>query len=439
MDSDGEIDELVSLNTNSSQSSSGQLKLPKNYNFIVDSIEKKYSKSTSKPRIEGLVDLNRLEVVKVVKMSGRNTKSKSTRKVASKSLYTARHQRLDHSFMQFLANDSFDCLDEPPRQALLPASSSSRQVARASTDSGFGFNSASCSYDQVSTPQYCPTAYVDMSLAESGVTYAKTFDSKVYDMKYQYNCLLLLKKVISAKGDTACATIKEITRKIVQTLGIKQLPSADSLQVKPFIVFNDESKFNVCFIYDVPGQTFFPGFIANFFDPKYLQLQREIYSLIVAANCWMITIHQKEDVSVGSIEVDENDHLDDHHEEDAVDFNIELADFATSTPLPSKGRESKKSEPAKSTSKVRRKTLNEISTNLRQGTTQGSTNNTKRMTGKEMEVAVVPKKSKPSLDNPNESISRPVTRKLSKELGLSSVHPPEDTLNGNYWSGLKCL
>lgn len=116
------------------------------------------------------------------------------------------------------------------------------------------------------------------------VSHARTMGSVMLDFDLQYRLLERVQSILAGDHgpEVAEITLTEMTRQATITLGSTLFPSSDSISVKPFLVFDEDKSFHYAFIYDDPGHTYMANFMAKFFPAPYLDLQREVYSQMIA-------------------------------------------------------------------------------------------------------------------------------------------------------------
>lgn len=104
--------------------------------------------------------------------------------------------------------------------------------------------------------------------------------SVIFNLEFQKQCLEELYQMLATgKADAIKLNLEQ---KIINVLGTSSIPSPDCKTVIPFVIFDDNGEMNITFLFDAPPNTFWTSFLRNSFGAKYLNRQREVYTLLRA-------------------------------------------------------------------------------------------------------------------------------------------------------------
>ena len=182
------------------------------------------------------------------------------------------------------SSPSVEITGSNPSALALPTRPSTSATSASDNTSGYASASHTQDPELAVMPTHVRNCGRKSFLKLSKVSTARTKGSVMFNFNHQTLLLERLQQILAGDHgqELAETTLHEMTRQATITLGSTHFPSTQSFGVSPFLVFDEDKSFHYAFIYDNPGHTYMTTFMATFFPPRYLELQKELYSQMLA-------------------------------------------------------------------------------------------------------------------------------------------------------------
>lgn len=134
--------------------------------------------------------------------------------------------------------------------------------------------------------------------AAAYTSYEAPFSSKLNDENFQFRCLNILKKHLSATNSKIGYAIRsDLESKIIKTIGMNAIPQPKgNISMFPFIHFDDSGEYHISILFDCPPFSPWSAYTRNLFGSTFMRLQKEIYDLLLT-NPAAINVAQSSEIS----------------------------------------------------------------------------------------------------------------------------------------------